>query len=269
MLGASANVINNISSLGGKVSIFGVLGEDVFGKWAKEKIETKGVDTAGLICLKNRKTSIKTRIIANKQQVVRVDDEEVSHFSPDVYERILTTFAAKKSEIDVVVVSDYSKGLITESLMTELLKITGDLPVIVDPKVGNFRFYKNVYAITPNASEACTFTHVPNDDNRESALAAGEKIFNLLNCKNLLITRGEYGMMLFEGEKNISDISTLAREVSDVSGAGDTVISVLALGIASGLDIKTSAYISNLASGIVVGKLGTASVTREELLAQV
>ena len=267
MLGGSANVINNILSLGGNVSLFGALGKDDIGTWAVEELKSKGTDIEGVLVDSKRKTSLKTRVIATKQQVVRIDNEVTDPILGNQYNGLISCFREKMSAFDAVIVSDYCKGIITPRLMTDLTDEADNFPILVDPKVNNFKHYRNVNIITPNAFEACSFAQIPNEENRESVLLAGKEIINRLGCKHLLVTRGEHGMLLFENEKDVIDIPTIAKEVSDVSGAGDTVISVLALAISSGAKLKDSAHISNIASGIVVGKLGTASVGVEELIA--
>jgi D-beta-D-heptose 7-phosphate kinase/D-beta-D-heptose 1-phosphate adenosyltransferase len=266
MLGGSANVINNVSSLGGKVSIFGIVGDDLMGRWVNESLQAMDVDVEGLVVDISRKTSVKTRVIALKQQVVRIDDEVTEKISDNIREKIITTFKNNLSKFDAVVVSDYNKGVMTEKLIGEIIEEAKDVPVLIDPTVTNFKHYKNAFIIKPNALEACTFTHTQNEETREAVIESGREIIKRLNCQHLLITRGEHGMLLVEGDGDVVDIPTQAKDVYDVSGAGDTVISVFALGLAAKANLKDSAYISNVASGIVVGKLGTASVETGELL---
>lgn len=266
MLGGAANVINNIVSLGGKVSIFGLLGDDSYGEWASKALSEKSVNTDGLSFDPSRKTSIKTRIIANKQQVVRIDDEITDEISDQVYKKMILNFEKNVDTFDAVIVSDYCKGVISEKLIAKLNTLSDKKPVLVDPKVANFKYYKDVFIATPNTKEACTFTQTLMNDDLSSVIESGKEIIDRLKCKHLLITRGEHGMLLFENNKSIVDIPTVAKEVSDVSGAGDTVISVLALCVASGASLRNSAYISNIAAGLVVAKLGTASTNYDELI---
>jgi len=239
---------------------------DAPGKWLLENLKASGTDVDGLIKVPGRRTSLKTRVIANKQQVVRIDNEITDKISKDIFKVLIDRFKSKKASYDAIVISDYYKGVVTEELLNEITEISDDRPVLVDPKVNNFKYYKNVHLITPNANEACFYTQIPFEEDKKSVLEAGREIIRRLNCEHLLITRGEYGMVLFENSDTIIDIPTVAKEVSDVSGAGDTVISAMALGIASGAKLEDCARISNIASGIVVGKLGTASVGSEELL---
>ena len=266
MLGGAANVVNNIHSLGGRVLVCGVIGKDDAGKKLVHELKQKGIPSDGVIVEGDRPTSVKTRIIAHSQQVVRFDREKRDKIHLDAMKSIIDYTKKKIGSVGVVVISDYAKGVISEELVEEVINIArkNNKPVAVDPKVSHFDFYKNVSIITPNNDEASQASGIDIEDNA-SLLRAGEVLLNKLGSEAILITRGEHGMSLFENNGGITHIPTVAKEVYDVSGAGDTVIGSVALSIASGASFKEAAVISNFAAGIVVGKVGTATVTPKEL----
>lgn len=266
MLGGAANVVNNIHSLGGRVLVCGVIGKDDAGKKLVYELKQKGIPSEGVIVEGDRPTSVKTRIIAHSQQVVRFDREKRDKIHLDAMKSIIDYTKKKIGSVGVVVISDYAKGVISEELVEEVINIArkNNRPVAVDPKVSHFDFYKNVSIITPNNDEASQASGIDIEDNT-SLLRAGEVLLNKLGSEAILITRGEHGMSLFENNGGITHIPTVAKEVYDVSGAGDTVIGSVALAIASGASFKEAAVISNFAAGIVVGKVGTATITPQEL----
>lgn len=265
VLGGSANVVNNIRSLGGGAFVTGVIGNDNDGRRLVEMLKDKGIPTEGIIKDSRRPTTIKTRIIAHSQQMVRFDREKKDRIEPETSAKVLSYIKKAVKGADLVVISDYAKGLITQQLVEETNNLCLSLgrPVAVDPKVEHFDFYKKVTIVTPNNLEASQASGVEITDN-ETLHRAGEVLFNRLGCQALLITRGENGMSLFEGESE-THIPTVAKEVFDVSGAGDTVISTLSLAIASGASFREAAVLANFAAGVVVGKVGTATVSPEEL----
>jgi len=265
-LGGAANVVNNIISLGGKSILAGVVGDDNTGKVITEMLKGLGLTTEGILVDPDRHTSIKTRVVAHSQQVVRFDRETRRTIDPGSTERLLEFLKERLDDIDAVIVADYGKGVISSQLMEGLrdLVIGSGVILAVDPKTDNFEYYKGIDVITPNHHEAgayCRFEIV----DEETLIKAGRKILDELNCKSVLITQGKDGMTLFEKDEDPYHIPTIARKVFDVSGAGDTVIGTLCLGLASGMDPKSAAVISNFASGIVVGEVGTSVVKAEEL----
>jgi len=265
-LGGAANVVNNIISLGGKSILCGVVGDDNTGREIIEIIEGLGLATEGIIIDPVRRTTIKTRVVAHNQQVVRFDRETRSTIDLENNERLLEFLKKKMNDIDAIIVADYGKGVISSQLMKGLRDLVVDSSVIlaVDPKTDHFEYYEGVDVITPNHHEAGAFCRFEIVD-EETLIKAGKKMLDELNCKSALITQGKDGMTLFEKGEEPCHIPTIARKVFDVSGAGDTVISTLCLGLASGMDRKSAAVISNFASGIVVGEVGTSVVTAEEL----
>jgi D-beta-D-heptose 7-phosphate kinase/D-beta-D-heptose 1-phosphate adenosyltransferase len=267
MFGGAANVINNICSLGGKSILCGVIGDDETGREIVEKLESLGQATNGIISEKERRTSIKTRVVAHNQQVVRFDKESRKEIGPDSVKRILGFIREVMDSLDAVIVADYGKGVISGELMNEIRKLLkkSDITRSVDPKTENFTYYESIDLMTPNHHEAGAFCRLE-IVNEETLIKAGTQIIQELNCRSVLITQGKDGMTLFEKGGDISHIPTVARQVFDVTGAGDTVISTLCLSLASGMDLKSAAVISNFAAGIVVGEVGTSTVSAEELI---
>lgn len=265
LLGGSANVVNNIVSLGGKSLITGVVGRDDDGKKLVRALGEKGIPTEGIIADHKRPTTIKTRIIAHSQQVVRFDREKRDKIESESAAKVIGYIKKAVRSADLVVISDYAKGLITEALVSETNELCKKLgkPVAVDPKVEHFDYYKGVTIVTPNNLEASQASGVE-IDSETSLHRAGEVLFNKLGCEALLITRGENGMSLFEPGSD-THIPTVAKEVFDVSGAGDTVIATLALALATGASFREAAVLANFAAGVVVGKVGTATLSPSEL----
>ncbi len=267
LLGGATNVVNNIHALGGVVKVCGVIGHDKAGEQLKHLLQAQGIVTDGLVVEPNRPTTIKTRIIAHSQQVVRFDRESKSKIEKETHRRIFEYVRQQVSEgLDAVVISDYCKGVVTRELVRDIARLAkkNDVIVAVDPKVSHFGMYSGVTILTPNLSEASIGAKIEIDDDR-SLLKAGALLLKRLKCKAVLITRGEHGMSLFEQSGKIRHIPTVAQEVFDVTGAGDTVISALTLAMAAGANTVDAAGISNYAAGIVVGIVGTATVKPGEL----
>ena len=266
MLGGATNVVNNLVSLGGSVMMCGVVGNDPTGKEIISRLDELNVDTGGIAIEVDRPTSVKTRIIAHDQQVVRYDREKTISLKPKTIKGILDFINEKKGNLSALIVSDYGKGVISRQLMDGLKSIISDcdFPVTVDPNVKNFSLYKDVTVITPNHNQAEEIAGIE-IINEENLKKVGKKLLNNKKCKALLITRGKDGMTLFEQEGRVTHIKSIARKVYDVTGAGDTVIATLTLGIAGGLDLKSAAYLSNLSGGIVVGEIGTSTVKIDNL----
>lgn len=269
LLGGAANVANNIIALGSKVSIAGIIGRDTAGKYLRELLEQKNIGAGGVL-EDNRHTTVKTRVVAHNQQVVRFDREDRRRLEGKNLSLMLNYIKEAIPEHDVVIVSDYSKGIVSASVIKALVKYArpNRTFIAVDPKVGHFHFYKNVSLITPNLLEASQGSGVDIRDEK-SLLKAGKTLMNRLSCESLLITRGEDGMSLFERstakEINTTHIPTVAKKVFDVTGAGDTVIAAFALAYAAGASLQCAAVIANHAAGIVVGEVGTAVATPDIL----
>lgn len=266
MLGGAANVLNNITSLGGKAIICGVVGNDEMGKKIVHELRLQNVDIEGLVVEASRPTTIKTRVIAHSQQVVRFDRESRGDISSESQKLILGYVKRNIRSISGIIVSDYSKGVVTKALVAGLVKAAREtgIPVAVDPKVNHFDYYKGVTVVTPNNLEASQASGIDIVDDLTLA-SAGRKLLNKLKNDSVLITRGEHGMSLFRREEAPVHIPTVAKEVYDVTGAGDTVIAVFMLALAAGAPMDEAAMIANHAAGIVVGEIGTATVKLEQL----
>ncbi len=267
MPGGAGNVAINMAALGAEVFVAGVVGQDRAAERLFTLFQRFPIHTESVIRTQDRPTIMKTRIIAHHQQVVRVDRELRSELSPEVRKQIWAQVENLASRVDAIILSDYGKGVIHPSLINALLPLARrrGIPITVDPKIENFGLYRQVTCVTPNLQEAMAGAHVPRVGSEEDIIKLGQYILKKLNVQSVLITRGEKGMSLFEKKKPPVHIPTRAREVYDVTGAGDTVISTLTLALAAGAPLRAAAELSNYAAGIVVGKLGTATVNRVEL----
>ncbi len=267
--GGSLNVAHNIRTLGGTVYPSGVVGRDLAGRMLLKAMRREAIDTGGIIYDRLRPTTVKTRVIAHSQQVVRFDREKSDEISKEDTQKILKFVRQRIPAIDVVVIEDYGKGVIQPALLKEVIRVAKQFkkPVLVDPKEKHIPYYVGVTALTPNRKEACTaFENICQNNHHEPTLEeVGHGLLKKLKSEALLITLGEDGMALFEKSGTLTRIPTAAREVYDVSGAGDTVIAVLGLALAAGAKMREAAILANLAAGVVVAKLGTATVSREEL----
>jgi D-beta-D-heptose 7-phosphate kinase/D-beta-D-heptose 1-phosphate adenosyltransferase len=271
LLGGATNVANNIIALGGKASIAGVIGKDTAGQVLRELLQRHGIQTEGVIVDDKRHTTVKTRVVAHNQQVVRFDREDRKKIEGRNLINLEVFLKKALQEHDAIIISDYRKGVISAALIQAIVKYakTKGAFIAVDPKVGHFHFYKNVSLITPNLMEASQGSGIEIKDDA-SLLKAGKTLLNKLSCKSVLITRGEDGMSLFEKTSakdiKVTHIPTAAQKVFDVTGAGDTVIAALTLAMAAGVSLKDAAVIANHAAGIVVGEVGTAVATPETLI---
>lgn len=268
-LGGAGNVASNLVALGASAIPIGVVGNDSDAERLRSAFRDVGVNAEGLVIDEDRPTTSKTRVIAHSQQVVRADRESRAPIRQEIEERLLSIFRGELESADAVVVSDYGKGLLTPALLSSALASAHEkgITVCLDPKMRNFVHYQPVTVITPNNQEAAEAAGIE-IEGEESLTEAGRKLLASIECRAVLITRGEEGMTLFT-EDGVTHIPTVAREVYDVTGAGDTVIATLALAIASGASLEEAAVLANHAAGVVVAKVGTASVTRDELLATI
>ena len=291
--GGAGNVAVNLAKLGAKTSIIAVTGRDGAAKKLSHELRMIGADASGLIAAPEAATIEKTRVIAEHQQVVRFDRDPLKPLSSGLEKRVLAALERQlKKGAEAVIFSDYGKGLLCPGVITKAIRLcrARRVPVFVDPKVEHFRLYKGVACITPNVMEAFGGMGLPQKYGTPEVEALGGKIISELRCRSLLITRGEHGMTLFTARQSRPDdsarghrppkadrgssggcsrvlhIPTKAREVFDVTGAGDTVISLFALAWAAGASPKDAAVTANFGAGVVVGKLGTAALSKEELL---
>ena len=269
-LGGAGNVAANVRALGGASILAGVIGEDAAGERVRSALLAAGVEPLLVASSDGRPTTVKTRIVAHHQQVVRTDRERSDEIAGDLVAGLCDGVRRILPSCHAVVVSDYQKGVVTADLMRRLLPLARRLrlPVLVDPKVRHLARYRRVTVVTPNQLEAeqATGQAIRTADDLR---AAGRRLLSMLGCRAALITRGEHGMSLFERGRPAVHIPTAAREVFDVTGAGDTVIATLALALSAGAGLAEAAVLANHAAGVVVGKLGTAQATPGELLAAV
>lgn len=285
MPGGAANVANNIKTLGGKAILIGVVGQDknkdiLFSEFKKRDLDTRGIFVDG-----SRPTTVKTRIIASHQQIVRVDWENADSISQSLCAKIADFINRNLKKIDAIVIEDYGKGVIHSSLLKQIVPKarTKNKIVTVDPKEEHFELYFGATAITPNRKETENAIRNIKIKNATQTLninvdklttnshidLAGKELLKFLNLEAVLITLGEHGMRLFEKNRPPFHIDTVAQEVFDVSGAGDTVIATFTLALACGASMKEAAQVANFAAGIVVGKFGVAATTQKELLRRI
>ncbi|MBF0554594.1 MAG: D-glycero-beta-D-manno-heptose-7-phosphate kinase [Nitrospirae bacterium] len=263
--GGAGNVANNIASLGGHACLCGIVGTGHEAGIMRTLFNEKKIDISGVFH-DNRPTTIKTRVIANNQQIVRFDKEQREPIGAKTLKSITGYIASNINNFDGIIISDYKKGVITPQLIKFLMeqaKAAGGLFAAVDPKVGHFHYYKGVSLITPNKKEAAEGAGISIRDT-QSLEKAGVKLLKDLKCGAVLITRGDEGMSLFY-DKEIHHIPTAAKEVYDVTGAGDTVIAAFTLSYVSGASLPDAAVVANHAAGIVVGEVGTAATTIDQV----
>jgi rfaE bifunctional protein kinase chain/domain len=264
LLGGASNVAHNIVSLGGNATLAGVAGNDRGGDILRKMFDDNGIQHDGVLWT-SRPTTMKTRVIAHGQQVVRFDREEKTKFDGKLSAHLIAQMKKSLPGYDAVIISDYRKGVISSELVREIVRLAKpkNIFVSVDPKVGHFHCYRNVSLITPNVQEASAASGIEIRDEK-SLVNAGRTLLRKLPCDAVLITRGEHGMSLFKKDKAVH-IPTVAKNVYDVTGAGDTVIAVFTLAHASGAGLEEAAVIANHGAGIVVGEVGTAVITQEQL----
>jgi D-beta-D-heptose 7-phosphate kinase/D-beta-D-heptose 1-phosphate adenosyltransferase len=266
LLGGAANVVNNIHSLGGKAFLCGVIGDDEMGQKVTQRLDEMGIERSGVLIERERQTTVKTRIIAHHQQLVRIDRETSRHPKVSTLRSLSDYLKQTLKGIDGVILSDYGKGLLTRSLVRDVIRraVEAKKFVMVDPKIKNFFFFRGATVVTPNTAEASSASRVSITD-EVSLGRAGRVLLKRLRCDALVITRGEDGMAIFEPNRQPFLVPTEAKEVYDVTGAGDTVIGTMALALGAGASIRKAAELANHAAGIVVGKVGTATVDQREL----
>lgn len=264
--GGAANVAANVVGLGAETFLVGLIGTDAEAKNLSELLSDSKISPDYLIPLKTRQTSVKTRIIAHSQQVVRVDDENIAPISVFEAESIFPRIEKLFAESDIVIVSDYAKGFLTENFLSRLItKCSSEKKkILVDPKGKDYSKYKSATLLTPNrkeATEACGFEDFEDD----VVERAGKTLLEKFSTDSVLITEGEKGMTLFQNDGKIYSFEALARNVYDVTGAGDTVIATLAVAIGAGLNFFEAARIANIAAGLVVEQIGTTAISLKML----
>ena len=265
-LGGAGNVAKNLVGLGASASVASVIGEDRPGRLIMELLEKKRIDNRLVLMDAARKSSVKTRIIAHTQQVVRVDKEIRSLIEIETRDRLLGLLNDAVGSFDAIIISDYGKGVISRELIEGIVSMARkkDVPVNVDPKERNFSYYVGVDLVTPNTKELGYGTSMVINDEKDIVEAAS-RVKSRLGCSMVLVTRGEHGMSLLDSDGRITHIPTSAKSVYDVTGAGDTVIACFTLAMASGATPVEAAVISNTAAGIVVAEIGAVSAPWDRL----
>jgi rfaE bifunctional protein kinase chain/domain len=260
-LGGAANVAANVVGLGAKAILVGVIGKDEEAKNFPIFLHEKGISSDDLIETESRPTTVKTRIVAHNQHIVRVDQESTNQLTSNEEEKVWSKIKEVFNQADIVIISDYAKGLLTDNLILRLITLGNEQskPILVDPKGKDYAKYRGATLLTPNKREAYQATLIENVEK------AGQDLMQKLDLKALLITQGEDGMTLFEGKNKPFKLNALARKVYDVTGAGDTVIATLAVAFASGFSLSESANLANIAAGFVVEKVGTTAIDIKEL----
>ena len=264
VLGGAGNVINNLVALGSVVDVISVIGNDSVANELKSLLEKIDVPTSNLVVENNRKTSKKSRLIASQQQVLRYDMESIDDINENSHKQIIQTLEKNINKYSSIILSDYGKGVLTTNLTKEIIKIANknSIKVLVDPKGKDYSKYKGSYTLTPNKKEAMEATNIDIKD-ENSLIEALKSLKTQCNLEVSLITLSEQGIAIFDDELTIKP--TVAREVYDVTGAGDTVIASIAFALGNNLDIKDAIYFANLAAGVVVGKIGSATTTLDEI----
>ena len=264
VLGGAGNVINNLVALGSVVDVISVIGNDSVANELKSLLEKIDVPTSNLVVENNRKTSKKSRLIASQQQVLRYDMESIDDINENSHKQIIQTLEKNIDKYSSIILSDYGKGVLTTNLTKEIIKIANknSIKVLVDPKGKDYSKYKGSYTLTPNKKEAMEATNIDIKD-ESSLIEALKSLKTQCELEVSLITLSEQGIAIFDDELTIKP--TVAREVYDVTGAGDTVIASIAFALGNNLDIKDAIYFANLAAGVVVGKIGSATTTLDEI----
>lgn len=266
--GGAGNVAVNLAALGAKPVMISVVGPDLGGEMLKGFLRERNINIYGLCEDADRPTTQKIRVMAEQQQIVRYDRESKKNISAAISAQCMKSFDLAIKTAKGVILSDYGKGMLSDQniqLIIEKCRKKG-IPVCVDPKIDNFKKYKHITCMTPNTKEAWEGAGDSPKPGEEAIQALGQKILKMLEADSILITRSADGMSLFEkGKKKATTIPTMAREVYDVTGAGDTVISAFTLALAAGATLQEAAVLSNYAAGIVVGKSGTATTTVKEI----
>lgn len=264
VLGGAGNVINNLVTLGSVVDVISVIGNDSVANELKSLLEKIDVPTSNLVVENNRKTSKKSRLIASQQQVLRYDMESIDDINENSHKQIIQTLEKNINKYSSIILSDYGKGVLTTNLTKEIIKIANknSIKVLVDPKGKDYSKYKGSYTLTPNKKEAMEATNIDIKD-ENSLIEALKSLKTQCELEVSLITLSEQGIAIFDDELTIKP--TVAREVYDVTGAGDTVIASIAFALGNNLDIKDAIYFANLAAGVVVGKIGSATTTLDEI----
>ncbi len=265
-LGGAGNVVKNLVAMGGKVALFAAVGKDNPGVWFKKNCEEMAVESFWLKDDPSRPTTIKTRVVARNQQIVRIDEERISDIPPEIERAVLEDIKSVMPQVKAAIISDYGKGFLTPPMLEALLSSarSNHIPTLVDPKGMDFRRYRGATYITPNVREASVASGVE-IRNKETLVEAGRILLDQTEAEALIITRGRDGITLVN-RRRTQDFPVKPMEIVDVTGAGDTVISTLALAVANGFSVEDAIDLANLAASLVVARFGAASVSLEEMI---
>ncbi|MEI7635349.1 MAG: D-glycero-beta-D-manno-heptose-7-phosphate kinase [bacterium] len=268
--GGAANVARNICAAGGKVWCAGVTGRDSESEMLLSQMRRIGADCQGVLRLESRRTTTKTRIVSHGQQMLRLDREDKNPIPPQAEEQLAKSCLDRLAQCQAVAISDYGKGALTPRVLRTIIEASRKMgiPLFVDPKGRDYSRYRGAWCLTPNTREACEATGRSEPD-EQGIHAAAQALLEITDCRNLVITRGPEGLSLFGRGREPLRLHATAREVFDVTGAGDTFISFMAMGVAAGADAADAARLANAAAGVVVGKIGAATVSRQELRAAI
>src|SRR3990172_215282 len=262
--GGSGNVVLNLISLGAKVSVIGRVGYDVAGEQLRDSLEREGVDIEGIVVQKGYKTPVKNRLIADSQQVLRVDFETITPLIDSLEQTVLDKLPSILEKVQIVAISDYGKGFLSRSLLKQVIALTKErgIPLIIDPKGDDFSKYEGATVIKPNQAEAYVAAKMPLEASLDEV---AKKILQISKAEMLLITRSEAGVSLFYQNGQRFDFPVRSKEVKDVTGAGDTVLSMISMALANKLDIKVGAQLANIAAGMAIERLGCARINLSEM----
>ncbi|MFH1423793.1 MAG: D-glycero-beta-D-manno-heptose-7-phosphate kinase [Candidatus Nealsonbacteria bacterium] len=267
--GGAANAAYNVKSLGDKVFLVGVVGVDEKGAILKKLLEEKGINADGIVFDNQRKTTVKARVVAKNQQIVRIDIEDKTPIVPEIEEKILTFIRERVKDLGAIIISDYGKGVITPTLCQQIIALAKENNVLslVDPKGTDILKYRGCTIIAPNKKELSVALNVPLEQLAQEGrfLQAGKMMMAHIMSDNVLVKCGDEGMTLFEKNGNIFHFPALNQKAIDVSGAGDTAIGVFALALASGIQKQEAVVLASHACSIKVSKVGTSVVVPEEL----
>jgi len=268
--GGAANVGNNVLSLGGRLKLFGVLGDDEAGREVRAQLAERGAELDGVLLLGNRPTTVKTRVVAQSQQIVRFDEEDVAALRTDETERLAAVLLEQLAELDVLIISDYAKGVLTATLIEPVLARCRELGVrtFVDPKPVNIEMFTGADVIKPNYHEALRLTGREREADAAEMEEVCREVRGRSGARDVVITAGSQGMYVLCGEE-FAHLPGLPREVYDMAGAGDTSLAALALALAAGADLVTAGRLANLAGSVAVGQLGITAVTAAQLSEEV
>ncbi len=266
--GGAANTACNVAALGARVTLFGVTGDDPAGRELRSMLSKRGIDCAQISTAASRPTTLKLRIVAHDQQMIRIDEEDTSPLPAALCAEVVARAARRMPQMDAVLISDYAKGFATAAMVKGIIAAAArrGKPVVVDPKGAGFERYRGATVLKPNRSELAVLTGLP-ARNHEETIVAGRHLLAVAGVSAIVVTEGKDGMTLLRSDSPAANFPSFARQVYDVTGAGDTALATLAVALAAGAPLPDAVWLSNLAAGLAVGESGTAAISREQLAA--